>query len=75
MTTTVDLADVLCECCGSNRPVTINFKKGEPMTAICELCDGLMQSGLVRLDGHRPDGTRLYRHWRQEWTPGELVRT
>lgn len=61
-----------CQCCGvtgAGRTLVIIF--GAETRALCELCEGLEQAGLVRRE--TVDGEIRYRKWKFEWTPGELV--
>lgn len=63
-----------CECCGRDLNVcalNITFSH-EQSTILCTFCTGLIESGLVRPEGAE-GGRTVYRLWRMEWTPGELV--
>lgn len=66
---------VTCDVCGisaDHRIVTLTFHAGHQATALCALCEGLIESGLIRPETAE-DGSTVYRQWHQEWRPGELV--
>lgn len=69
--------DVACDVCGipasSYTRLTMNGSKGgTELTVRCDLCEGLIESGLVRPEAAE-DGSTVYRQWRPVWTPGPLV--
>jgi hypothetical protein len=64
----------VCHVPASMAEVTVTLTKQVRETeAVCKLCAGLLEAGLIRLDHSEPDGTPRYRRWNFEWTPGDLV--
>ena len=67
-----------CDVCGSdgsNREdgLRIDFGKTEELSVLCSSCKGLMDAGLVRLDGIDENGRRRFRRWHMEWFEGDLI--
>ena len=67
-----------CDVCGSDGPnhqagLRIDFGKHEALTVTCPLCQGLLDAGLVRLDGIDDEGHRRFRQWYPVWTQGEMI--
>lgn len=69
------MADPVCDCCnrgyGAAAALTITSDH-RGVTILCDLCEGLVEAGLVRPE-RAEDGRTVYRRWTFEWRPGELV--
>lgn len=68
------MADVVirCEVCGRNdRDLTIDQPFDGPGTIRCSLCQGLVDSNIIRLE--IIEGVNRYRQWHIEWSPGDLL--